>query len=192
MKPYLLFILLLTSYFSFAQTEVAGTTFTNTIQIEGDEVSFSGAGVKKQLFTNVYTIGLYHNEFTTNAYKVIQSEKPMGINMQVLFRFLPRTKYITSLKEGFKRSTRSNFKPIKSEIDHFFSLLDEDLGRGDTLKFLYHPDTGVKVYTNGKLKGIVKGRKFKEALYSIWLGYPNDGHILRENLLGVDNHYASN
>ena len=192
MKFYLLFFASFMSYFSFAQSEIAGISFTNTLQIENDEASLSGAGIRKQVFTDIYAIGLYHNESTTNAYKIIQSEKPMGVNIQILSRFLPRTKYITALREGFKKSTLNNTKPIKTKIDRFFSLLDENLARGDELNFLYHPDTGVKIYTNGELKGIISGYKFKEALYGIWLSYPMVDRVLRGKMLGEDNQFVSN
>lgn len=188
----MLIALLLFTTVAFTQTEIEGVEFANTIQIENDKASLSGAGIRNEVFTNVYAIGLYHNESTTNAYKVIQSGKPMGVKIQVLSRFLPRTKYVTTLKEGFRNSTLDNTKPIKTKIDHFFGLLDENLGRGDVLKFLYHPDSGVKVYTNGELKGVVKGYKFKEALYGIWLSYPMVDRNLRGKMLGVDSQYVSN
>ena len=168
-KLFILNSFFLIPFLSFGQTETAGATFPNTIQIENEKASLSGVGIKKRVWVKEYAIGLYHNESTTNADKIIRSDKPMGVRIQVLSKFLPRTKYITDLEEGFEKSILSDTRPIKTKIDRFFSLLDENLGRSDVLKFLYHPDIGVKVYINSKFKGIIKGDKFRQALWSNWI-----------------------
>lgn len=192
MKLYLLLIAFFLPYFSSAQNKIASVEFPNTIRIEKDEASFSGAGIRKRLWVDVYAIALFHNESTNNPYKVIQSEKPMGVKIHVLARFLTRTKYVTALKEGFIKSTGNNTKPIKTKIDHFFSILDENFTYGDVCEILYHPDTGVKVYTNDKLKGVIKGVEFKEALYGIWLKHPSVDQKLAKKMLGKNVPYVSN
>ena len=191
MKFYSLVCLLFFSSLSFAQTEIEGVEFPNTIQIENKEANFSGAGIRKKLWVKAYAIGFYHNESTTNADKIIRSKKPMGIKIQILSRFVSNTKFEAAAREGFEKSA-SNTASIKTKIEYFLSLLDEHFTFGDVCKILYHPDTGVKVYKNGKLKGIVKGAEFKKALYSIWLGDQPVEKELKENLLGVGSLYAKN
>ena len=186
MKLYLLIFFLFISSITTAQTEIKGVEFPETITIENDEASLSGVGVRKKLWVDVYAIGLYHNESTTIAKKIIQSKKPMGVRIQILSRFVAKTKFLDAAQEGFEKSTHNHTKEIKTKIEYFLSLLDENFTYGDVCDILYHPDTGVKVYRDGELQWVIKGTKFKEALYGIWLSDQPVDKDLRYSMIGTN------
>ena len=184
MKIYLLISTILISSLSFAQTEIGGIELPNTIKIESDKADISGAGIRKKLWIKLYAIGLYHNESTTSADKIIQSKKPMGIKIQILSRFISSQKLIAATQKGFEKSTHKHTKSIRTKIEYFLSLLEDPLTSGDVYDIQYHLNTGVRVYKNEELKGIIKGTKFKQALYGIWIGDQPVSDKLRDAMLG--------
>ena len=183
MKLFILKSIFLIPFLSFAQTEIAGVTFPDTIQIENDKAILSGVGIKKRVWVKEYAIGLYHNESTTNADKIIQSKRPMGIRIQVLQDFMAKSKFTAMVQEKLKKSNRNIPKHIKTKIDYFLSLMDKHFMYNDTLEILYHPDTGVNVYINSKLKWVIEGNEFKEGLYGIWLDDQCADKKLKKDLL---------
>jgi len=62
----------------------------------------------------------------------------------------------------------------------------EDVSEGDEIVLTEIPGKGVEVQVKGKVKGVIPGRAFARALWSIWLGPNPPNEELKEGLLGLD------
>jgi hypothetical protein len=60
-----------------------------------------------------------------------------------------------------------------------------DLKNGDSYQLTYIPEIGTKFEYNGKLKGIIKGERFAEILFAVWLGDKPFDKKIKEQILSL-------
>lgn len=152
-----------------AQIKVGGAVLPPTETFYGETVTLNGAGVREKLWIDLYAAGLYLNEKTSEASKVLNAEKPMAIKLHIVSKLISSEKMIEAVTEGFEKSTNGNTAPIQKEIDSLIGFFKEDIKKNDVFDLVYLPSKGVVAYKNGVEKGVVPGIEFKKALFGIWL-----------------------
>ena len=167
-----------------AQTKVGDATLPNTETFEDAELVLNGAGVREKFWIDLYAAGLYLDEKSSDPEAIIQSERPMAIKLHIVSGMISSEKLIHAVRDGFHKSTNGNTAPIQPQIDTMLGYFKDEISKNDVFDLVYLPSKGVVAFKNGKERGRVKGKEFKEALFGIWLsGNPADKD-LREELLG--------
>lgn len=83
---------------------------------------------------------------------------------------------------GFEKVARANLAVLNDRITTIRGWM-EDIDEGKSLIITYVPDAGVRVESNGTLKGTLPGDDFAEALFSIWPGPKSLYGSMRSSLL---------
>ena len=179
----LLAMLALPSY-SFAQTTMEGVSLKSTVSLDGQNLIYNGAGVRKKWFFKLYVGALYLPQKVSSGSMVVKGDQPMMIQLNIISDLIDSEKMIEAVTEGFEKSTGGNTSPIQKEIDLMIDTFADEIKTGDVFELMYVPGTGVKVYKNGKVGATVKGMPFKEALFGIWLGDDPVADDLKNGMLG--------
>ena len=170
--------------YSFAQTTIEGVTLKSTLTLDGHELVYNGAGVRKKWFFKLYVGAVYLPQPVSSGAMIVKADYPMMIQLNIISDLIDSKKMIEAVTEGFEKSTRGNTAPIQEEINLIIEAFAEEITSGDTFDLMYVPRTGVKVYKNGKVGVTIPGIAFKEALFGIWLGSDPVNDELKDEMLG--------
>jgi hypothetical protein len=88
--------------------------------------------------------------------------------------------------DGLEDNTPNYSPELKKQFDTMAGMM-EDVKDGDLIVFTYLPGKGTEVKVKGKIKGIVEGKSFADALFACWIGPdPGPGEGFKDDLLGKD------
>ena len=73
---------------------------------------------------------------------------------------------------------------LKSKIDTFNGYFNESARKGDTIVITYIPGKGTEVSIKNRVRGVIEGKEFMQALFSIWFGPNPPTKGLKEGMLG--------
>ena len=164
---------------------VGGVELPGTINVEGNDLSLNGAGVRSKWFMSLYVGGLYLPEKMDDPMAIVEADKPMVIQLDIISGMIDSENMTEATMEGFHSSTNGNIEPIKAEIDDFLGLFEEEIKEGDQFKIAYVPGEGIVGYKNDKRIGTVDGGlEFKKAVFGIWLGKEPAQESVKTAMLG--------
>ena len=144
----------------------------------------NGTGFRKKGLLTLYEGSLYLVNSSADASTIIRSDQPMAIRLQITSGFVSQVKMLDALNQGFQHSTVGDTAAIAPKIQQFRQCFSDPIQKNDVFVMSYIPGTGVLVHKNGTQKGIIAGREFKAALFSIWLGDRPADKGLRKAMLG--------
>ncbi|MDH7446669.1 chalcone isomerase family protein [Aquimarina sp. 2201CG14-23] len=184
-KLSLLFILLVTVGTSQAQTKVGDATLPNTVTFSGENLTINGAGMREKFFFDIYAGGLYLKKKSASANAIAAADETMAIKLHILSGMMSRSKMVTALREGFKKSTNNNTAAIDKRIDTFIGFIKDEIEVGQIYDIVYEQGKGSVIYKDGVERGHVEGLDFKEALFNIWIGDKPADKGLKNEMLGA-------
>ena len=183
-------------------TIIEEVEFKNMQNINSSETFLNGGGLREKYgFMNLYVGGLYVQDKTNDANKVIMANEDMGLRIVIVSSLVTRERFIDALEDGFKNSSAGKSEP--EDIDKFKKFLSDEFVEGDEILLNYHYaksengnpltdalgnlllDETVYLYKNGKERGSFKGLLFKQALFAVWLGDKPADDSLKEDMLGL-------
>jgi len=147
-------------------------------------LQLNGVGVRRKFFMEIYVGGLYLSELNDAPTKIINTDGPMAIRLHITSGLITSQKMEDAIREGFGKSTQNNVASISSKIEDFIAIFDEPVKESDTFNLVYTPATGLEVYKNNKFNMLIKGLRFKQALFGIWLGDEPADEDLKAGMLG--------
>lgn len=166
---------------------VEGVELPGTIEVDGNELKLNGAGVRSKWFMSLYVGALYLPEEFDSAEAIVEADKPMAIQLDIISGMIDSENMTEATMEGFESSTGGDMEPIKDEIDEFMGLFEEEIKDGDQFKIAYLPEEGIVGYKNGDRIGTVDGgMEFKKAVFGIWLGDEPAQDSVKEAMMGED------
>lgn len=164
--------------------EIGGAILPDTLTAGQQELVLNGAGLRKKFFVKVYAGGLYLTEKSGDADAIIAADAPMAIRMHFIYDGVSPEKLIDAWNEGFTAATGGDTAPIQAGIDKFNGFFTEEAKAGDTYDIIYSPEQGVRMYRGDRLKGVIPGLEFKQALFGIWLGEEPADDGLKDGMVG--------
>lgn len=168
-----------------AATEIGGVNIPDSMMAGKSNLVLNGAGLrKKAMFIKVYAGGLYLQQRSADAGKIIDADEPMAVKMHFIYDGVSSEKLIEAWNEGFAKATGGDIGPTREEIDAFNGLFTGEAKKGDVYNMIYVPEDGLSVYMNGALKGTIRGLPFKRALFTIWFGDDPADPGLKKGMLG--------
>ncbi|MFC1606984.1 chalcone isomerase family protein [Candidatus Latescibacterota bacterium] len=163
---------------------VKGVNFSETASIAGTSCKLMGVGIRKKLIINVYLGALYLAKPSNNAALVAGSDQAKRIVMHFLYKEVNADQLVEAWNEGFEKNSPGKVAILKSKIDRFNSFFTQSMKKGESMIITYIPGKGSEVVIKGKTAGVIEGKDFMEALFSIWFGPSPPSKGLREGMLG--------
>ena len=157
----------------------------STMQVGKTKLILNGAGKRIKLLMRVYNAGLYLQNKSGDANKIIAANEPMAIRMKITSSFASGINIKASLLKSFNNVTGGNTAPIQTEIDQLLDgAFKGRMSKGDVFDLVYTPGVGTQVIKNAKKMMVVKGLPIKRALFGIWLSETAAQISLKDDLLG--------
>lgn len=163
--------------------QCADVRMPNRVSVAGTPLVLNGMGVREATVfnVNVYVAGLYLENRSRDAHRIIDAEQKKRLVLQ-LVRDVSRDEMVEALTDGFRRNA-SDYGALRARVQRFARWMPE-LEEGDTLTFTYVPGQGLSVNVKGRNRGTIEGDDFARAFFAIFVGDrpPNAG--LRRGLIG--------
>ena len=167
--------------------EMGGVEFDELVRVMGlhNQLKLNGVGIRHKFFFKIYVAGLYVEKKSEYAEAIIEHKGANRVRMHFVYDEVPLEKLVNGWLEGFEDNiSEDEFKALKPRIDKFNALF-ETMHKGDEVLLDYIPKEGTRVTIKGKVRGIIKGHDFNQALLKIWLGEEPVTEDLKEALLGI-------
>ncbi|HEY3125016.1 MAG TPA: chalcone isomerase family protein [Thermoanaerobaculia bacterium] len=162
--------------------EVAGVKMPDTITIEGKTLKLNGMGLRKKMLFKVYVAGLYVESPSKDAAKVISSDEVKSITLNIL-RSLSGTQIGEAISDGFWHNSKAQMGTLTDRLQKLTGMFPAVV-EGDQIVLTYVPGKGTSVSAKGQAKGVIEGKDFADALFSVWLGGNPVQEDLKKALLG--------
>ena len=166
--------------------DIEGISFTDQVQIEGQQLQLNGAGLRSKFFVSVYVGGLYLSNKTAQVDEILAMSGPKRVAMHFIYDKISESKIRGAWLEGF---TDNNSEQVMAEIQpkiEAFNSFWPTIKGGDIALVDYLPGKGTQISLNGKVLGIVTGDKFHQAVLRIWLGDNPVDSDLKAGMLGSE------
>lgn len=162
--------------------EVAGVTLPDTATVDGKTLKLNGAGLRTKMVFKVYVAGLYLETPSKQAATVVSSDQVKRVQLSIL-RSLDRSKITEAISEGFEKNSKPQLPTLKARLDRLNAMI-LDVEKGDQILLTYVPGKGTVVSAKNVEKGVIEGKDFADALFSVWLGANPVQPDLMKALLG--------
>ena len=184
MKKAVLFALLLglTSPHLVQAKEVAWVSLPETTTVDGKTLKLNGMGLRKKMVFKVYVAGLYLETPSRDAATVISSDQVKRMQLSVL-RSLSSHQVSEAIEEGFEKNSKANMAALKPKLEKLETMIP-NVEKGDQILLTYVPGKGTVVSAKNVEKGVIEGKDFADALFSVWLGASPVQEDLKKALLG--------
>jgi hypothetical protein len=182
-SPAIAFLWLLTPSVGTAQPRgISGVKMPEVISVHGENLALNGVALRKEKGVfDVYVIGLYLQNKTSDALTAIKADEPKRISLTML-RDVSRQKFVDAVERCMVRNVGAEMVGLRERLDLLENAV-QDLKKGNTLDFTYLPGAGTLVRGEGQELAI-PGKDFADALFAAWLGPNVDSVPLRQALLG--------
>jgi hypothetical protein len=184
MKKVAVFALLLglTSPHLVQAKEVSGVSLPETTTVDGKTLKLNGMGLRKKMVFKVYVAGLYLETPSKDAAALISSDQIKRIQLSVL-RNLSGAQVAEAIEEGFEKNSKASLGLLKARLEKFETMIP-NVEKGDQILLTYVPGKGTVVSAKNVEKGVIEGKDFADALFSVWLGGNPVQEDLKTALLG--------
>lgn len=171
----------------FNAKELEGVRMPDQVTVGTALLKLNGMGVrvKKVAFVSVkvYVAGLFVAKPSQDPAAILSADEPRQLIMHFLYKKVEKEKLTEGWEEGFKNNSGPAATALAPRLARFNALWS-DMTAGDRAVLTYIPGTGTRVEIRDKEVGVIEGKDFADALFSVWLGPkpPNEG--LKKGLLG--------
>ena len=162
--------------------EVAGVKVADTSVAEGKTLKLNGAGLRTRLMFKVYVAGLYLETPSKDAAGVVAADQVKRIELSIL-RSLKGSQVSEAIEEGFEKNSKSQMPALRARLADLEKMIP-DVAKGDVIALTYAPGKGTVVAVRGAENGVIPGKDFGDALFSVWLGANPVQEDLKTKLLG--------
>jgi hypothetical protein len=145
-----------------------GVAFPDEVTIGGRECRFNGAGVRTKFLMKIYLGALYLATPTRDAAAAIATDEPKRMVMHFVYSRVEPAKVREALLDGLRNNAGALLPQVRERVDRVLSWVDEDAREGDEVVFTYVPGEGTELTVKGRVRGVVAGADFMQALWSVW------------------------
>ena len=161
---------------------VAGVTMTETMGVEGKNLKLNGMGLRTKVVFKVYVAGLYLETPSKDPAAILSSDQVKSIRLSIM-RSLKGSQVSEAIEEGFEKNSKAQLPALKARLDELATMIP-NVEKGDDILLTYAPGKGTVVTVKGAEKGVIEGKDFADALFSVWLGARPVQEDLKKALLG--------
>jgi hypothetical protein len=161
--------------------EIAGVKPADSITVEGKTLKLNGAGLRTKLMFKVYVASLYLETSTKDAAAVVSTDQVKSMRLSIL-RSLKGSQVSEAIEEGFEKNSKAQMAALKPRLAKLGTMIP-NVEKGDEIELAYVPGKGTVVSVKGSEKGVIEGKDFADALFSVWLGANPVQEDLKKELL---------
>jgi hypothetical protein len=168
--------------------ELEGVQMPAADTVEGRAVALNGMGVRVRRVVlvpvKVYVAGLYLEQRSTDAARVVASEQVKQMRL-VMLRDLSRADVSAAIAEGVQRAAGPRWSAVSARVERLSALIP-DAARGEQIRLTYVPGQGTRVSTGPAAAAgpPIEGADFAAVLFAVWLGDQPADPDLKRALLG--------
>ena len=162
--------------------EASGVKMPDTITVEGKTLTLNGIGLRKKMMFKVYVAGLYVETTSKDAATLISADSIKSIRLHIL-RSLSGSQIYEAISDGFYSNSKDQMKALNARLQKLNNMFPAVV-EGDQIVLTYVPGKGTLVNAKGEDKGVIEGKDFADALFSVWLGAKPVQEDLKTALLG--------
>ena len=168
--------------------EIDGVTMDEKAVFEnGAQLQLVGAGKFHFFFLSVYMCGLYLPPRDTWGSSPLKNDTSRRITL-VMLRESSAGQFLWGLNKGLaNNSSASELQSISEQLDTLRGTVRNIrvLGRGRRVDIDYTPETGTRIFVDGRVVGnAIMGKALNDALLRVWIGKRPLDNGLKEALLG--------
>lgn len=167
----------------FSQTNVDGTFFNDLDEFNGHELFLNGAGTRDKL----YKMALYL-DFEVNGVedgiKVAEKDVTMAMTFK-MSKNISDSEFKDIMRNGLEVATDGNSYLFETQIRDFLAFVPKKIEKFDILKLVYEKGGKLMLFKKNDLLGTINSKKFKQALFKVWLGENPIDDALKEKLLAA-------
>lgn len=161
--------------------EVAGVAVPETTTVEGKTLKLNGAGLRTKVVFKVYVAGLYAETTSKDAAALIAADEVKSMRLAIL-RSLKGSQVSEAIEEGFEKNSKAQMPALKARLAKLSAMIP-NVEKGDDIVLSWVPGKGTVVSVKGAEKGVIEGKDFADALFSVWLGKNPVQEDLKKELL---------
>jgi hypothetical protein len=162
--------------------EVGGVNFPETVTVNGTDLRFNGAGIRRKFVIEVYVGGLYLAAPSSDAEQVIAADQPKRVRM-VFLRDVDRKSILGAFRDGFENNSKAQLGALVAKLDQIAPVIT-DVKKGGEILVTYVPGAGTIVTGPSGQSAKVEGKEFADAMFRNWLGKEPADARLRKRMLG--------
>jgi hypothetical protein len=187
MMTRLLLTVVMSTGFAANAAEVAGVRIEDKTRVANADLALNGAGLRKRAFFQVYAIGLYLPQKSSNAAAVLEQPGPKRVAIHML-RDVGADAFTEALADGIRANhSEAEAKALEPRIKELAAIIAElkEAKKGMAIALDWQPQSGTVMVVNGTSRGKpIPGEDFYRALLRIWIGDKAVQDDLKKALLG--------
>jgi hypothetical protein len=161
----------------------AGVEMPDSVHFGQGQLRLNGMALYRKFLIRVLVGGLYLRETRRDEAAILGADAPRRLVMHFL-----RNVGADKIHEAWGKGLDDNAPEAGEEVRAQFRTLGSwlrDFHRGDEITVTYWPEEGSTVEINGMPVGVLKGKGFADAYFSLALGpKPSLGKKFKRRLLG--------
>jgi hypothetical protein len=178
--------MLLLSALQAPAAEVAGVRIEDKARVANAELVLNGAGLRKRVFFQVYAIGLYLPQKSSNPAAILAQPGPKRVAIHML-RDVGADTFTEALADGIRANhSEAEAKALEPRVKALAAIMAElkEAKKGMAIALDWN-GTETRLLADGKPTGQpIAGEDFYRALLRIWLGDNPVQDDLKKALLG--------
>jgi hypothetical protein len=168
--------------------EVAGVRIDDRTRVGSAELVLNGAGLRKRAFFQVYAIGLYLPQKSSDARALLEQPGPKRVQIHML-RNVGADAFTEALADGIRANhSEAEAKALEPRVAELGAIMAElkEAKKGMAIALDWQPATGTVLLVDGAARGKpIAGEDFYRALLRIWVGDRPVQDDLKKALLGI-------
>ncbi|MFN7134079.1 MAG: chalcone isomerase family protein [Myxococcales bacterium] len=154
-----------------------GVSLPDEVQVEGAPLQLNGLGMKRFLFFDLYAVGLYLENPTSEPQEAIQSEQRKRVHVRML-KSVSGDRIASELRKRFER-TVPNVEQLRDRIDRLAAAIP-DMSNGYDFWITYVPARGTVLRGEDGVEVVIEGKDFADALLQVFLVSGSSDGMQRE------------
>ena len=148
-------------------------------------LELNGVGVRTKFFFDIYIGALYLEAAAKASEDVLSQNSAKRVFMHFVYDEVPAEKLVAGWNQGFEDNLTDEQLNELAERIQIFNAMFDTVHAGDEVLLDYLPEQGTRVTIKGKVKGLIEGKDFNDALLNIWLGDEPADEDLKEAMLNA-------
>ena len=155
---------------------------------EHAELRLNGAAMRILYgVVDTYIGKLYVENPTTDAEALIAADEYKRMVYKVVLKRVSGRRIAKAMYDALQLNvTREEAIRLEKRLQLLVTLFDSSLKKGEESYLEWVPSQGSRIVLNGKVKGMIPGKDFYDAILKIWIGDNPVGSIFKRQVLGLE------
>lgn len=166
--------------------ELADVRMPDSVQVDGQQLVFNGAGLRTKFFFKIYVAALYLPQKTSDAAAILADGHVRRLALHIKHELGSEKLYGAFNDAIVKNQSPAELAALDGALKQMQQIFDavREVKPGDVIDLDYLHNSGTQISVNGKAYGTIAGAAFNRALLQIWLGDRPVQSDLKKGLLG--------